>query len=263
MYKILEVNDGNRWQAVKLLIADAVRNVFAIYDLKNEFENTEMHIAFKDEALKGYILIYRGMRVPSVILEGEENAAEALLKYAPKDRFIMHLPKRLLPIAQRKFQNAKFYVEDWMLVKKEQARFFKASNVRRLSSLKDAEKLAKLFSTVEKEARKAFEDYVKLISKAPVYGVFIKDMLVSCAGSRIQLPEVWLIGGVYTHPEYRNRGYATLATSAITEEALSKADSAALLVRSDNHPAIRVYEKIGYRKVFEKIWMDVGTGLMP
>jgi predicted GNAT family acetyltransferase len=38
---------------------------------------------------------------------------------------------------------------------------------------------------------------------------------------------------------------------------------AALFVRSDNHPAISVYEKIGYRKIGEKLWVDVGTGLKP
>ena len=87
--------------------------------------------------------------------------------------------------------------------------------------------------------------------------------LISYAGSFIQLPQVWMIGGVYTHPQQRNKGYATLATSAVTQEALRKAEKAALFVRSNNYPAIRVYEKIGYRKIGEKIWVDVGTGLKP
>jgi predicted GNAT family acetyltransferase len=72
-----------------------------------------------------------------------------------------------------------------------------------------------------------------------------------------------MIGGVYTAPEKRNRGFALLATSAVTHEALKRADAAALFVRSDNYPAIRVYEKIGYRKIGEEIWVDVGTGMMP
>jgi len=68
---------------------------------------------------------------------------------------------------------------------------------------------------------------------------------------------------VYTDPNQRNRGYATLATSAITEEALKNAEAAALFARSDNYSAVRVYEKIGYRKIGEKMWVDVGTGLKP
>jgi predicted GNAT family acetyltransferase len=97
----------------------------------------------------------------------------------------------------------------------------------------------------------------------PIYGVFKKDVLVSYAGSFIQLPQVWMIGGVYTDPKHRNKGYALLATSAVTEEALGHSEAAALFVRSDNYPAIRVYEKIGYRKIGEKLWIDVGTGLRP
>jgi predicted GNAT family acetyltransferase len=72
-----------------------------------------------------------------------------------------------------------------------------------------------------------------------------------------------MIGRVYTQPTRRNKGYATLATSAITEEALGSAEAAALFVRSDNCPAVSVYEKIGYGKIGEKVWVDVGTGLRP
>jgi predicted GNAT family acetyltransferase len=72
-----------------------------------------------------------------------------------------------------------------------------------------------------------------------------------------------MIGGVYTHPDHRSRGYATLATSTVTEEALKNAETAALFVRSDNYSAIRVYEKIGYKNIGKKLWVDVGTGLKP
>jgi predicted GNAT family acetyltransferase len=49
----------------------------------------------------------------------------------------------------------------------------------------------------------------------------------------------------------------------VTEEALKNAEAAALFVRSDNYPAIKAYEKIGYKKIGEKLWVDVGTGLKP
>jgi predicted GNAT family acetyltransferase len=51
--------------------------------------------------------------------------------------------------------------------------------------------------------------------------------------------------------------------SAVTQEALKNAEAAALFVRSDNYPAIKAYEKIGYKKIGEKAWIDVGTGLRP
>jgi predicted GNAT family acetyltransferase len=97
----------------------------------------------------------------------------------------------------------------------------------------------------------------------PLYGVFVNGELVSYAGSFIQLPEIWMIGGVYTEPKHRNKGYATLAVSAITEHALKEAETAALFVRSDNYAAIRTYEKLGYHRIGEKLWVDIGTGLKP
>ncbi|MDH5447562.1 MAG: hypothetical protein OEY24_04910 [Candidatus Bathyarchaeota archaeon] len=42
------------------------------------------------------------------------------------------------------------------------------------------------------------------------------------------------------------RVYATLATSVVTEDVLRNAETAAFLVKSDNYPAIKVYEKIDY-----------------
>lgn len=71
------------------------------------------------------------------------------------------------------------------------------------------------------------------------------------------------VGRVYTRPEYRNSGFATQVTYALTKEALEKASFAVLFVRSDNYPAIRVYTKIGYRKIDERIWFDMGTGVKP
>ena len=120
-----------------------------------------------------------------------------------------------------------------------------------------------LLSAQKDRPRGIAKKYIDWIGKMPVYGVFVNDELVSYAGSFLQLPEVWMIGGVYTDPNDRGKGYATLATSAVTEEALRNAETAALFVRSDNYSAIKVYEKIGYRKIGEKLWVDVGTGLRP
>jgi ribosomal protein S18 acetylase RimI-like enzyme len=263
MFNIEKVNENNKQLVIDFLRLDVVRHVFAFYDIQYKPEHTAMYAAFEDEKLKGYILIYTALEFPNVILECGSDMAEKLIGYAPENQFIMHAPANLLPIIKRRIPEAKHYVEDWMLVKKAEASFFRSELVRRLCTNDDASKLAVLLSSREGRPRRTAKKYLDWISKMPVYGVFIRDELVSYAGSFIQLPQVWMIGGVYTHPNHRNKGYATLATSAVTEEALKRAETAALLVRSDNHPAIRVYEKIGYKKIGEKLWVDVGTGMNP
>ena len=263
MLKVKKVEEENKHFLLSFLKHDIIRNVFAFYDIQYEPENTIVYAAFEDKQIKGYILTYTALDFPSIVLEGEKKAAEKLVNYVAERQFIMHVPPNLLQIVKQKFPEAKIYLENWMSVKKNEAKFFKSNNVRRLSTMDDAEKLALLLSTRKERSRTTVEKCSRLISKQPIYGVFKSSELVAYAGSFIQLPQVWMIGGVYTHPEHRNKGYATLATSAVTEEALKNAEAAALFVRADNHPALRVYEKIGYKKIDERLWVDVRTGLKP
>jgi len=263
MPRIEKINEDNKQRVIDSLRSDVIKHVFAFYDIQHEPGKTIMHIAFEDGKIKGYILIYTALDFPSVILECDENSAEKLLKYTPQNHFIMHTTPNLLSSVLQKFPDAKHYVENWMLVKKGQANFFKSANVHRLRTEEDASRLALLLSTREERPRGTVSRYMDMIKKMPICGVYANSQLVSYAGSFIQIPQVWMIGGVYTHPNHRSRGYATLATSAVTEEALKNAEAAALFVRSDNYPAIKAYEKIGYKNIGKKLWVDVGTGLKP
>ena len=263
MAKIEEINEKNQPLIIASLKSDIIKHVFAYYDIQNDPQHTTTYAAFENGNLQGYILIYTATDVPSVILECETLLAGRLLEHAPPGNFIVHAPPNILPAIEKKFPDAKHYLEDWMLVKKNEARFSKSELVRRLCTEEDAQKLADLLLSRKDRPPGMLKKYADWISKMPIYGLFREDQLVSYAGSFIQLPQVWLIGGVYTQSEHRNRGYATLVTSAITEEALKTAEATALFARSDNYPAIRVYERIGYRKIGEKVWVDVGTGLKP
>jgi GNAT superfamily N-acetyltransferase len=263
MIRVEKVNENNKQQLINSIRQDVIKHVFAFYDIQHAAEHTTTHAAFENSQLKGYVLIYTATEPQSVILECEERLAETLLEFAPSDHFIMHAPVNLLSAAKKKFPNSEHYVENWMLVKKGEANLFKSKYVRRLRTGDDASKLANLTRSRQDRSPGSLKKYVDWLSKMPIYGVFEKEQLVSYAGSFLQLPQVWMIGGVFTHPEHRNRGFATLAASAVTAEALKTADAAALFVRSDNYAAIKVYEKIGYRKIGEKLWIDVGTGLKP
>ena len=259
MFRIEKIKENNKQRVIDSLKSDVIRHVFAFYDIQHEPDYTTMYAAFENGSLKGYVLIYTALEFPSVVLECDSDIAEKLIEYAPENRFIMHVPPNLLPIIKRKFPRAKCYVEDWMLVKRGDAIFFRSKLLRRLRTEDDASKLVMLLSRRNDRTMRTVKKYIEMISKQPIYGVFVNGELVSYAGSFIQLPQVWMIGGVYTHLKHRSKGYATLAMSAVTEEALKNAEAAALFVRSDNYSAIRVYEKIGYEKIGEKLWVEAGT----
>jgi RimJ/RimL family protein N-acetyltransferase len=260
---IVKIERSNCQPVIKALEEDYITHVFAIYDLQYDLEHAIMHAAYENETLNGYVLTYTALDFPSVILECNRRTATKLINYTPKNHFIIHCPPNLLALIQARFPTEKHYVEDWMLVKEGEANSFKSEKTRKLQSENDASRLADLLATREDRPKTNASKCYNLISKMPTYGVFIGDELVSYAGSFIQMPQIWMIGGVYTHPESRNKGYATLATSAVTEEALRNAETAALFARTDNYPAVRAYEKIGYRKIGEKLWIDVGTAMKP
>ncbi|HSD82980.1 MAG TPA: GNAT family N-acetyltransferase, partial [Anaerolineae bacterium] len=83
------------------------------------------------------------------------------------------------------------------------------------------------------------------------YGIFAGERLISVAGTHIvsESERIAALGNVMTHPDYRGRGFATVATSAVCEELLGRGiEMIGLSVSRSNEAAIRVYEKIGFKR---------------
>lgn len=260
MYRIMKVDEANRNFVISRLRENVIKNAFAIYDLLYELDFTEFYVALRGESyIDGYLLIYKRLKYPSIILEGNTKTAELLLRKIDMKQFIMsNISCELGEIVKKFFANAKFYIVDCMMIKRSELCPIDECTARKLEP-KDASQLVLLRG----ESTEKIRDWSEILNRLTYYGVFVDDKLVSIAGALIELPEIWVIGGVYTHPDFRNMGFATQATYGVTKEALEKVEAVILFVRSDNYPAIKVYEKIGYRKIDERLWVDVGTGLKP
>jgi RimJ/RimL family protein N-acetyltransferase len=89
------------------------------------------------------------------------------------------------------------------------------------------------------------------LERAVYHGAFVGGELVAVAGTHVYSPAegIGVVGNVYTHPEFRGRGMATAATSAVTAELLGNCHLVVLTVESQNPSALRVYEKLGYEFV--------------
>ena len=72
-------------------------------------------------------------------------------------------------------------------------------------------------------------------------GVISDGRLVAVAGTHVvsKQERVAVVGNVFTHPAYRGRGYATTATSAVTEALLTSCDHVVLTVDPHNAPGGR------------------------
>ncbi|MEE9285189.1 MAG: GNAT family N-acetyltransferase [Dehalococcoidia bacterium] len=80
------------------------------------------------------------------------------------------------------------------------------------------------------------------------YGVLEDGTLASIAGTHALSPAEGLavVGNVFTHPRFRGRGLATIATGAVTQALLPECPLVTLTVEAENSPAVRVYRRLGY-----------------
>lgn len=98
--------------------------------------------------------------------------------------------------------------------------------------------------------------YVPEHIDAGVYrGVIVEGRLVAVAGTHVvsRHEGVAVVGNVFTHPSFRGRGFATVATSAVTESLLRYCEDVVLTVDPRNLPAVRAYQRLGYREVCQLV----------
>ena len=92
------------------------------------------------------------------------------------------------------------------------------------------------------------------------YGVFVEGQLVAVAGTHLTSPtyRVAAVGNIFTHPEYRGRGYGTATTSAVVAELLAGGIRDLVLNLSQNNEgAIRIYERLGFERHGPMIYWDL------
>ena len=77
-------------------------------------------------------------------------------------------------------------------------------------------------------------------------GVFDGDRLVAMAGERLAPPGFREISAVCTHPDYRGRGLAAGLSARVARTILERGERPFLHHASDNDPARRVYEALGF-----------------
>ena len=84
------------------------------------------------------------------------------------------------------------------------------------------------------------------------FGIRVGGELVAVAGTHAWSARyrVGAVGGVYTHPGFRGRGFAAATTAAVTSTLLRAGVADVVLnVRADNAPALRAYGHLGFTTV--------------
>ncbi len=89
----------------------------------------------------------------------------------------------------------------------------------------------------------------RVLAEGVYYGAVAEGRLVAIAGTHVVAPEegIAVVGNVFTHPDWRGKGLATLVTGAVTAELLQRCPDVYLTVETENEAAVQVYRKLGYR----------------
>jgi ribosomal protein S18 acetylase RimI-like enzyme len=242
---------------LEYLERDLVRIPSELNDLLNAAGHVRLFVCTLEDRLTGYLIMSTVPEAIFVNLSGEKEAVTALLSVVPRSGVVIIAPSSLLDTIQEHFGVGPVFHMVLMAVRRGGENLRVGNPALRLSP-QSAPEYARLLNSSSPSSR--FEE---LLQRDAVYGVFVGERLVSVASAVGKLPQAAFIMGVVTSPEYRGRGYGTLAASAAVRDALASSELASLGVREDNIPAIRIYQRLGFKRVGEEVWVDLGTGLKP
>ena len=109
-------------------------------------------------------------------------------------------------------------------------------------SMKDAEQLKELYRLSGTPAWTP-----NALNLGPFFGI-VEDggSITAVAGVHYVTPFGTEIGNIATHPEHRRKGYAAACLKAVVEEVLKESELVILHYFTENTPAQRLYENMGF-----------------
>ena len=269
---VTEACDEHGEAIMALAREDPVLNAFIIYDWVELRHRCQFYLALREPSgdLEALCVIYPGERFDTLIPRGSQEGVRALLtniEIPEKAVFpVLRAEEASIVLEVLGPRAGPIYDALLMTCSLRDFRPRVAHDVVRLGP-EHAELFRRFFAEErgERGYRPTLEQARERLGdeKRPVFAVIKGGRIVSLALIFLRTQDVAFVGGVYTVPEFRNMGLATSTTSRATEEALKLSRLAALIVRADNAPAIRVYEKIGY-KLHERVkWICAGLDYPP
>ena len=79
-------------------------------------------------------------------------------------------------------------------------------------------------------------------------GIYREGKLVAMVGERLKVPGYTEVSAVCTHPEHTGHGYARVLIAEVMQRIRERREIPFLHVRKDNARAIKLYERLGFRK---------------
>jgi GNAT superfamily N-acetyltransferase len=238
-------------QILAYLETDRLYAAYAIGDLEpGMYEQCAWAGAERAGRLEALALYYRGLEPPPLFLMGAVDGLHAILAEAlcPEQAYLTCLEEHLS--MAREFYDWPRPTPMWRMALK--CGSFQpvpsvggGDAVRRLGPA-DTVRLVDLYALGGGAAFSPAQ-----VGQGVFFGVWMEDRLVAAAGTHLVSATygVGAVGNVFTDPDHRGRGYASIATGAVVGELLARGIRDVILnVGQDNAAAIHIYEKLGFER---------------
>ncbi|MEM3770339.1 MAG: GNAT family N-acetyltransferase [Candidatus Bathyarchaeia archaeon] len=240
----------------KTISQDIPHYYFFAFDWKYRRDQTKILLALDNGKIHGMMLIYRG---EIVNLRGSTEAAKALLEKLDLEKIEIQTLEEHKPHILEKYEPMATHGMMVMLLRRGEEKLHIKHPVVGLD-VSDAEQIATIMKAADPEfwGEVTSQDIVEGMNRgAKWFGVKSDGKLVSI-GNAWTTEWISLIGIVATSEKYRNMGYATSVISTLVKEFLAVQPAMIIFVRSENAPAIHVYEKVGFKQ-YRKYFFMRGT----
>ena len=242
---VRELQDDREILAV--LEADRAWGAYAITDLDQPYRQHARFLAPASDDEQAVVLVYTPPEFATIVPHGNHGGVRIVLESAENlpPACLVLARESDLPSIETRYQADSLWTMERMAVNAADLNLIEdnAWDVRQLSEA-DFSALQSLY------AHGAESIFGIVMLRHGIYmGAFDGDRLVGAAGTHTLSAAfgVATIGGVFTHPEYRGKGLASVTTSAVARAAVQRGIGfLALNVKSDNEPAIRVYSRMGF-----------------
>ncbi|QEE14247.1 GNAT family N-acetyltransferase [Promethearchaeum syntrophicum] len=222
---------------------------FFIMDYKQNPNVTRIWIAFDDVGgIQGMLLNYKNKNVH---IRGSNEAVKELADYVDirtPEITVINTQKELLSPADK--EHKKEVLINRMVIHLGENLMIN-EHVSEILHESDREEIAALY----RKADPIFWSHVQgkdveLDENHIWFGIKREDRIVSFANIWIG-EEIGIIPTVATDPDFQNQGLATSLVSRSVQELFKHTTLGLIHVRAENSPAVHIYEKIGYKKIFQ------------
>jgi ribosomal protein S18 acetylase RimI-like enzyme len=235
----------NKDEILAFLQQDRLYAAYAIGDLEpNLFAQCQWFGAENDERMLALALFFTGLQPPALFTMGNTDGLAAILALAlqPKRAYFTCRAEHL-PVVEASY--ALDEVEEMFRMAIAPADFRHVSDPATKLDLSHLDALHQLYRLGGGDAFAPYQ-----FRDGIYYGIEVGGRLVSAAGTHLVSPTFGVagVGNIFTHPDYRRRGYATACTSHVVEELLAQGLDIVLNVNRENTEAIGIYERLGFHR---------------